>query len=50
MDIGYEELYTAITGMLGPTPYAGECYVSGGLRARGSFCSKKPSKRRSKRD
>ncbi|KAK2552353.1 hypothetical protein P5673_026426 [Acropora cervicornis] len=33
VDIGYEELYTVITGMLNQTPYAGESYVSGGLRA-----------------
>ena len=37
VDISYEELYTVITGMLTQTPYAGESYVSGGLRARGSF-------------
>ena len=37
VDIGYEELYTVITGMLSQTPYAGESYVSGGLRARGIF-------------
>ena len=34
VDIGYEELYTVITGMLS---HAGESYVSGGLRARGIF-------------
>jgi len=32
VDISYEELYTVITGMLNQTPYAGETYVSGGLR------------------
>ena len=37
VDIGYEELYTIVTGMLNQTPYAGESYVSGGLRARGIF-------------
>ena len=37
MDIGYEELYPVITGMLNQTPYAGESYVSGGLRACGIF-------------
>ena len=37
VDISYEELYTVITGMLTHTPYAGESYVSGGLRARGIF-------------
>ena len=37
VDIVYEELYTVITGMLSQTPYAGESYVSGGLRARGIF-------------
>ena len=37
MDIGYEGLYTVITGMLNQTPYAGESYVSGGLRARSIF-------------
>ena len=37
VDISYEELYTVITGMLTQTPYAGESYVSGGLRARGIF-------------
>ena len=37
VDIGYEELYTVLTGMLSQTPYAGESYVSGGLRARGIF-------------
>ena len=37
VDIGYEELYLVITGMLTQTPYAGESYVSGGLRARGIF-------------
>ena len=31
VDVGYEELYTVIKGMLGQTPYAGESYVSGGL-------------------
>ena len=35
--IGYEELYTVITGMLSQTPYAGESHVSGGLRAHGIF-------------
>ena len=37
-----------ITEMLSQTPYAGESYVSGGLKARGSFCSKIPNKRNSK--
>ena len=37
VDITYEELYTVVTGMLSQTPYAGESYVSGGLRARGIF-------------
>ena len=37
VDISYEELYTVITGVLTQTPYAGESYVSGGLRARGIF-------------
>ena len=37
MDITYEELYTVVTGMLSQTPYAGESYVSGGLRAHGIF-------------
>mgnify|MGYP000654049422 CR=1 FL=1 len=37
MDIGYQELYTVITGMMNQTPYAGESYVSGGLRACGIF-------------
>ena len=32
-DISYEELYSVITGMLSQTPYAGESYVSGGLKA-----------------
>ena len=30
-------IYTVVTGMLSQTPYAGESYVSGGLRARGIF-------------
>ena len=37
VDIGYEELYIIITGMLRQAPYAGESYVSGSLRARGIF-------------
>ena len=37
VDISYEDLYTVITGMLSQTPYAGESYVSGGLKARGIF-------------
>ena len=32
-DISYEDLYSVITGMLSQTPYAGESYVSGGLKA-----------------
>jgi len=37
VDISYEDLYTVITGMLSQTPYAGESYVNGGLKARGIF-------------
>jgi len=37
VDIGYEALYTVIIGMLNQTPYAGESYVSSGLRVRGIF-------------
>lgn len=37
VDITDEELYTVVVGMLSQTPYAGESYVSGGLRARGIF-------------
>lgn len=40
VDIGYEELYTVITGMLNQTPCAGESYVSGGLRACGIFVAR----------
>ena len=40
VDIGYEELCTVITGMLNQTPYAGESYVSGGLRACGIFVAR----------
>ena len=37
MDISYEDLYTVITVMLSQIVYAGESYVSGGLKARGIF-------------
>lgn len=33
----FVDIYTVITGMLSQTPFAGESYVSGGLKARDIF-------------
>ena len=42
VDVSYVDLYTVITGMLSQTPYAGESYLSGGLKAHGIFVQRYP--------